>query len=507
MIQRRIWHRLSLWIYSRAIAGTVVRSAALLVPPHRRAEWLDEWRAELWHVWQDCHARGQEKEAMWFACGAFQDAWWMRQNEPVHASRKPLRFGAPLRCLLMLTLAAVALLLAGYSMPGSRAVMQRSPYQRAGKLMLISRNGMESSLYPTIHYAEYQEWKRNSGRLFSDLAFYQIASKRIRISPHVAASLQLVRGSSNLFHMLGVPVALKTSAGTDDGGVARLVLSERTWRHLFSSDPGIVGKYLRVAGEDVVVSGVLPEEQWQLPGHAEAWLLESESNSSAFMEQGKGFVLAALAPGEWANHPMRRMYVKNVDGDVWFNCETLAERLRGSFTTFWFSLLLACLALPATTSLPLGEYPVQRQQVPCMTRVRRWLFLGSKLMLIVAVVYSGSIDVAYGSRSMKLATSEYVQLFISFWSFLIAFRWALRDQRKRCPVCLRILTHPARVGQFSRNFLAWNGTELVCLSGHGLLHVPDLPTSWFSSQRWLYLDTSWSSLFSGDALVSAGTLF
>jgi hypothetical protein len=57
------------------------------------------------------------------------------------------------------------------------------------------------------------------------------------------------------------------------------------------------------------------------------------------------------------------------------------------------------------------------------------------------------------------------------------------------------LANPARVGQFSRNFLAWNGTELVCLSGHGLLHVPDIPTSWFSSQRWLYLDPSWSALF------------
>jgi hypothetical protein len=28
-----------------------------------------------------------------------------------------------------------------------------------------------------------------------------------------------------------------------------------------------------------------------------------------------------------------------------------------------------------------------------------------------------------------------------------------------------------------------------------LLHVPDIPTSWFSSQRWLYLDPSWSALF------------
>jgi hypothetical protein len=46
-------------------------------------------------------------------------------------------------------------------------------------------------------------------------------------------------------------------------------------------------------------------------------------------------------------------------------------------------------------------------------------------------------------------------------------------------------------------FLAWNGTELMCASGHTLLHVPGLPTSWFETQRWLYLDTSWEFLFAG----------
>jgi hypothetical protein len=35
------------------------------------------------------------------------------------------------------------------------------------------------------------------------------------------------------------------------------------------------------------------------------------------------------------------------------------------------------------------------------------------------------------------------------------------------------------------------------MGGHALLHVPGLPTSWFSTQRWLYLDTSWGFLFAG----------
>jgi hypothetical protein len=62
-------------------------------------------------------------------------------------------------------------------------------------------------------------------------------------------------------------------------------------------------------------------------------------------------------------------------------------------------------------------------------------------------------------------------------------------------VCLCKLSHPARVGEASRNFLAWHGTELMCADGHGLLHVPELPTCWFATQRWMYLDASWSALF------------
>ena len=78
---------------------------------------------------------------------------------------------------------------------------------------------------------------------------------------------------------------------------------------------------------------------------------------------------------------------------------------------------------------------------------------------------------------------------------ILAFRWILIDQRRRCPVCLRLLSEPVRVGQASMSFLGWSGTELMCARGHGLLHVPEFPTSWFSTQRWLYLDASWSGLF------------
>ncbi len=46
----------------------------------------------------------------------------------------------------------------------------------------------------------------------------------------------------------------------------------------------------------------------------------------------------------------------------------------------------------------------------------------------------------------------------------------ITDQQRRCPVCLRLLTNPVRIGTPSRTFLEWYGAESTCSRGHGLLH-------------------------------------
>ena len=49
----------------------ILRTAALLVPGESRAEWLAEWRSELWYVHGNTAA---------FCAGAFRDALWVRRN-------------------------------------------------------------------------------------------------------------------------------------------------------------------------------------------------------------------------------------------------------------------------------------------------------------------------------------------------------------------------------------------------------------------------------------------
>ncbi len=486
--------------HSLTVCNGMIKTAALLVPAKQRTEWLAEWRSELWHVWQICNDRHGREEATAFCLGAFKDAYWLRRSSGPGSdfrfvARTLPRIGTPSRCILTLVLIAAVASLIAVARPSVWTEVRPHTYRADADLVMISRGGFESASVPTVQFSEYQSWTRNSRHVFTGLAFYRMAGKRW--TPSGRAAMPIARGSANLFRLLGVPVGFAVPANDTPSGV-RLLLRQSVWEKAFKSDVSIFGRVLTVDGEQAMVAGVIPDEDWRLPGHADAWLLEDAQHLAKTAPDAEGYVLAHVLPAVFPAEPggRRQMSVpRREEGYDYFVCESLAEHVREPLSTFWFALLLALLALPATTSLPLGEYPDHSNEVPWTTRVRRWAFLVVKFLLIVPIVYFAALDVAYSSSAMPVGSSEMVELFVGFWGLLFAFRWALRDQRKRCPVCLRTLTNPARVGQFSRNFLAWSGTELVCLSGHGLLHVPDIPTSWFSSQRWLYLDSSWRGLF------------
>jgi hypothetical protein len=156
-----------------------------------------------------------------------------------------------------------------------------------------------------------------------------------------------------------------------------------------------------------------------------------------------------------------------------------------------YLVFLACLAycsgllvaLSAVTPLRLGEYPVNRYAPSVPLRLLRWVFLAVKMALVVPAALCAAV--ALGPFVPQIAG----------WGMLLGLifglRWALMDQRERCPVCLRLLSNPTRIGDPSQSFLGWYGTELVCSHGHGFLYVPGTSTSWYVTQRWQYLDPSW----------------
>ncbi len=498
-----------LLLRSLPVSLFILRCAAWLVPVAERAEWLAEWQAELWHVWhlhRRLPRRGQD--ATDFCLGAFQDAFWLRWNNPQSIPRRILRAGSASRCSFCLAIWAGASLCLCLFLPGAHRAIWPSLYPDANSLVMISSGGYAGAQSPTIRFHDYQSWKTSTHHLFTGVAFYQAILKRVHIARHPGTELSIGRASDNLFELLNVPVPADTAQGSEGGKPARLFLSEAAWHSRFDGDPHMLGSFTDIAGQRVVVAGIVARDGWPLPGQVDAWLLEDEQHLDKVGPNARGFVLAHVRTTGSHTRPAgwRYMTVPREKGNDRFDCISLAQRARLPFSIFLFTLIVALITLPATTALPLGEYPRHSGRLAWTVRARRWIFLTTKAALVVSLVYFSSVGFAYGFHPLSSTAAQSIQLATSFAGFLLGFRWILQDQRKRCPVCLRALSNPARVGQASRNFLAWNGTELICAGGHGLMHIPEIPTSWFSTQRWLDLDASWGSLFTDACVPSAGLI-
>jgi hypothetical protein len=492
-------------LFGHLLGLAILRCASLLVPRHQRVEWWREWQAELWHVRQACTPeRGiswtAEREVAGFCLGAFQDALCLREHSEQSRVPHSTPPGSAMQCILLMTGLVVISYGVALLLPGVSSILHFSPYRDTRNLMLLRDSHYSEDSVPTISAAQYQLWNRRRQELFDGFAFYQVVTQPIVSTPRrPQAGGAIAFASSNLFELLGLHVRFAVDAR---GDLPRLILSDEMWRRKFGRDAHIFGRVIQVGSSAAVLGGVAPAGSWRLPGEVDAWLLVPDIQRSS---GGLGFVVAHLKSTHTNWGEGWHMSAPKPDGSTDdFFCVSLTERTRGPGNVFLFAVFLACLALPATTALPLGEYRISSRKLSWLTRIRRWSFLGCKFALLLSTVYLVSLDLAHLRTTIDPISSEYIQLISSFSICLFGLRWMLRDQRQRCPVCLGKLAHPARVGQPSRSFLAWNGTELICVEGHGLLHVPEMPTSWFSEQRWLYLDPSWQVLFGDSGLASAG---
>jgi hypothetical protein len=150
-------------------------------------------------------------------------------------------------------------------------------------------------------------------------------------------------------------------------------------------------------------------------------------------------------------------------------------------------LLMTCVFLPAT-GLAMGRAPANGHPVPWPGRLRRGIFLALKIALVQPVLFSGLVVlVLVGPVAPGLGVCA---------TWILAFRWVIADQRRRCPVCLRLLANPVRIGNSSHTLLEWYGAESICTRGHGLRLMPEISASYCGKQEWLDLDDSWRGVFS-----------
>ena len=488
----------------RAVQNGLLRAASLMVPAGERSEWQREWRAELWHVRRSLCRAGAfswpvQREITAFCLGSFHDAFYLRrESRPAHQPAERVS-GAAGQCILRLcTLLAVCVILAQL-LPGVRAVRDPSRFQVSPGLILIQNSPSSDTFAPSVSADLFRDWKGARQRYFDEFAFYRTVRETASAPLPHSGGWSVAHASLNLFSLLGFELPFDSDLAAGDRDLPAAILSQESWRRDFAADRGVAGRIIRIGNRLAKIAGVMPYGMWRLPGEPDAWLLEPDGQLIAGADAGaRGYLIAHLSPrGQAEMHgDCISIAVRGADYDApELYGVSFANRLQGPWAAFGLALFLALVALPAVTSVSMGESNYSSHRPSRRRTLIRWTFLLTKFMLVATISYFASLDLAWWNSSNYSPLAEMAQFMWCFSIALFGFRWALSDQRQRCPVCLRRVTHPAQVGLASRTFLGWNGTEMMCMGGHTLLHVPSLPTSWFSGQRWLYLDTSWEFLF------------
>ncbi|HTX77621.1 MAG TPA: hypothetical protein VMD29_15535 [Terracidiphilus sp.] len=476
----------------------LLRSASLIVPRGERHDWLREWRAELWHIRHERPAAvasslGSEWEITAFCAGCFPDAVEIRR-QAWHPRRAPVHESAA-QCILCLCAVLILCAVPARLLTGVRAEYQSCRFRLQSALISVGDVYGPAS-QPSIPFAQYRTWKSSRQRYFDGLAFYRITAEAMENEAHESGTLRVAHASANLLPILDLPLQLSPTL-PEDSSLPALIVSREAWDRGFGRNLLLTGSLIQVGGETVRIAGIMSYGSWQLPGHPDAWLLGDDLPASA---ASRGFVIAHLSPLGQAMMSGDHISIMDDGSETSFDGALLEQPMDGPERVFLFALLLALLALPAVTSVAMSESSFSAHRPSFTTALLRWAFLAAKFAIGACIGYFASCDLAYWNLVGFSPMAEFAQFVFAFTLCLFLFRWAVLDQRHRCPVCLRRVTHPAQVGIASRTFLGWNGTEMICTGGHTLLHVPSLPTSWFSSQRWLYLDASWEFLFAGSDL-------
>jgi hypothetical protein len=204
-------------------------------------------------------------------------------------------------------------------------------------------------------------------------------------------------------------------------------------------------------------------KEWLAEWRSELWYVRKTRHGEA-----TAFCLGAFPDALWIRRnspPLRCILTLAVLAGVSF-LSTFHMMRTVRILPHLLVVFMALLVLPAVTSLTWAG--------------RRWMFFATKIVFLVTIVFCGALAV------MSVAAPILGPILLA--GYVGAFRWALIDQRQRCPVCLRVLSNPVRIGQSSETFLSWYGTELICAMGHGVLHVPEIATSCYRAQRWLSLE-------------------
>jgi predicted permease len=187
--------------------------------------------------------------------------------------------------------------------------------------------------------------RRAQAESLADLALYSGASFALSDAGESPVRLVGLRATPSLFSTLQVPAALGRVFEDDDAVTGRdrvAVISWNLWRNRYLSDPGIVGRDIRLNGEPYRVIGVMPQTFAFPNRHLQLWVpFAFTPEQMSDQERGNEYSssLGRLAPGATIaslNVEMDTIVARNADRLVASGSEQaagFAEFLRANHFT------------------------------------------------------------------------------------------------------------------------------------------------------------------------------
>jgi putative ABC transport system permease protein len=245
-------------------------------------------------------------------------------------------------------------------------LLQPIAYPEAERLVLVWESQADDPTVQNIVAApNFEDWKQQND-VFAAMTIFDSAGKGYDLSgggePEQVSG---VRVSSNFFRVLGVQPRLGRAFLPEEetpGKHRVVVLSDGLWRTRYNSDPALIGKTIRVDGEDFTVIGVMPPSfAFNFGGPPrQMWVPIAYTKGDRERSSNSFFCLARLKPGvtlEQARAQMKTIgarlaeqYPEDNGGEIVrldpINDFGLEQRRNTLFTLLavaGFVLLIACI--------------------------------------------------------------------------------------------------------------------------------------------------------------------
>jgi len=465
------------------------------------------WAKQAWH-WVLFLAetgalnRNNKLELARFCWSAFPAAFWLRYDRETFFRRRDRLLRSPSFCLGAIGLALVVIILFGGIIPAARSFIS-SPIPEPERVQVISLNGNFRRVRTETLLDLAAAWKRS--KLLIAVAPYSWAAGKLQTQQRTVPVL-IARVGPEFFQVLHLNAAIgRTFRSGDENGCIEdcAVLSDEIWRYQFHADPSIVGHKVVLDGYPRTIIGILPRNFRLLPANISAWMLLdwAQPPYSNFVERIGA--VARTVPGA-TTHTVEAELADLSENAGYVLPASLLTVTSGPVEIRRYGVSYLLLVLLAVGCAMLIVYAragaeVGRAPLSLRDRLRWWTFFVGKTVLLLAFTGLLAWTLVHRLSIFLYGSIHPMTNAVGLWFFLILslapLSWAIRDQQRRCRVCLRRLGTPIAIGAPGHVLLDWSGTEMVCSEGHGVLYLPDSQANWLERARWDNLDDSWADLF------------